>query len=76
MRRVKRVQDRVQINCVGVAKVERIANADVYNMEVDGTHNFAVNGGIIVHNCMDAFRYFVQTKRIYRKQEPYRSMFG
>ena len=30
-------------------------------MEVIGTHNFAVNGGVIVHNCMDDIRYFVNT---------------
>lgn len=30
-------------------------------MEVDGTHCFAVNGGIIVHNCMDALRYGCHT---------------
>lgn len=29
-------------------------------MEVDGYHNFAVNGGIITHNC-DDMRYFVMT---------------
>lgn len=32
-------------------------NQDVYNMEVEKVHNFAVNGGLIVHNC-DALRYF------------------
>jgi hypothetical protein len=41
-----------------------IGRADVYNMEVKGTHNFAVNGGVIVHNCMDSTRYFVQTMKI------------
>lgn len=30
-------------------------------MEVMGTHNFAVNGGVIVHNCMDDIRYFCNT---------------
>lgn len=29
-------------------------------MEVDDHHNFAVNGGFIVHNCMDALRYAVR----------------
>jgi len=24
---------------------------DVYNLEVENTHNFAVNGGFIIHNC-------------------------
>lgn len=47
----------------------------VYNMEVDEHHNFSVNGGIIVHNCMDDIRYFVYT--ILRKKagkEPYKSI--
>lgn len=33
----------------------------VYNMEVEHNHNFAVNGGLIVHNCQDSWRYFVNT---------------
>ena len=48
-------------NLVSVDKVECEPNEDVYNMEVMGTHNFAVNGGVIVHNCMDDVRYFVNT---------------
>ena len=49
------------VHLVGVAKIEIEPNEDVYNMEVIGTHNFAVNGGVIVHNCMDDLRYFVNT---------------
>ena len=44
---------------------------DVYNMEVEDTHCFAVNGGLIVHNCMDATRYFVQTMNLVRQKERY-----
>lgn len=33
---------------------------DVFNMEVAEHHNFAVNGGYIVHNCMDAMRYAME----------------
>ena len=51
-------------NCVGIKKIEVIGRADVYNMEVEDNHNFAVEGGLIVHNCMDATRYFVKTERI------------
>lgn len=40
-----------------VCSVEPLSDQPVYNFEVDGTHCFAVNGGIIVHNCMDAMRY-------------------
>lgn len=51
---------------VGVKSVELLPQReDVYNMEVSDVHNFAVNGGIVVHNCMDACRYFVQTKQIF-----------
>ena len=45
------------MNYVKVKKIEKIANEDVYNMEVNQHHNFAVNGGYIVHNCQDALRY-------------------
>lgn len=36
-------------------------------MEVDDNHNFAVNGGLIVHNCMDATRYFVKSNHVIKK---------
>lgn len=49
------------VHLVGISKIEIEPNEDVYNMEVMGTHNFAVNGGVIVHNCMDDTRYFVMT---------------
>ena len=57
------------VHLVGVAKIEIEPNEDVYNMEVVGTHNFAVNGGVIVHNCMDDTRYFAYTvlRKLYRK---------
>ena len=50
-----------------VVSVHMAEYADVYNMEVQDNHNFAINGGLIVHNCMDAMRYFVKTKRVIRK---------
>ncbi len=40
-----------------VKKVYSAGRADVYNMEVEGTHDFAVNNGVIVHNCYDMTRY-------------------
>ena len=40
---------------------------DVYNMEVKDTHNFAVNEGIIVHNCIDAVRYGLEADMTRRK---------
>lgn len=55
-------------NVVGIKKIEIIGTDDVYNMEVKGTHCFSINGGLIVHNCMDSMRYFVFTMRLIRKK--------
>lgn len=38
-------------------------------MEVKSHHNFSVNGGFIVHNCMDAIRYFVYTVLRFKIEE-------
>jgi hypothetical protein len=40
-------------------------------MEVENNHNFAVNGGYIVHNCMDAIRYLCYTLHITKKHAEY-----
>lgn len=40
-----------------IKKISYAGRADVYNMEVEDTHDFAVNGGVIVHNCYDECRY-------------------
>lgn len=40
-----------------VKSIRPAGRADVYNMEVAETHDFAVNGGVIVHNCYDECRY-------------------
>lgn len=45
-----------------VLSVEKCGVADVYNMAT-GTHNFAINGGFIVHNC-DALRYFCAARNM------------
>ncbi len=45
-----------------VLKVELLnERKDVYDLEVPYYHNFAVNDGIIVHNCIDATRYALET---------------
>lgn len=46
---------------VGIKEIRPCGKQPVYNMEVDKYHNFSVNDGIIVHNCMDAVRYFANT---------------
>ena len=51
----------------GIKKIEFDGYEDVYNMEVEDNHNFAIAGGLIVHNCMDSTRYFVRTSGIVNK---------
>ena len=62
------------VHLVGIAKIEIGPNEDVYNMEVMGTHNFSVNGGVIVHNCMDDIRYFVNTVLKNKQKKAYISI--
>ena len=62
------------VHLVENAKIEIEPNEDVYNMEVIGTHNFSVNGGVIVHNCMDDVRYFVNTVLKNKQKKAYISI--
>ena len=60
------VQDRAPCVCaVKICAIKKLPPQPVYNMEVETYHNFAVNGGLIVHNCIDAVRY--GTESIWRK---------
>ena len=44
-----------------VKKVVRLEKkVDVYDLEVPKYHNFAVNKGVIVHNCVDSTRYALE----------------
>ena len=61
------VAEVAEISSVGIKAIRKVEKADVYNMEVDDNHNFSIEGGLIVHNCMDATRYFVKTKHVIRK---------
>ena len=61
------VQKHVQIdyfqdylNYVKIKRIRYIGKQNVYNMEVKDYHNFSVNGGLIVHNCIDATRYALE----------------
>lgn len=47
-----------------VLSVRKIGIADVYNMEVDETHDFIIQGGVVAHNCADETRYFCMTRPI------------
>ena len=47
-----------------VKSVTYAGKADVFNMEVEDTHNFVIQGGVISHNCADAWRYFLMSRPI------------
>lgn len=52
-------------------KAIRLAGAaDVYNLEVEETHDFAVESGIIVHNCYDELRYVCMKNPISPRPRP------
>ena len=40
-----------------VKSIRYAGKSDVYNMEVEGTHSFVIQGGVISHNCADEVRY-------------------
>lgn len=67
MQKQERAADHAEIKSVGIKSIKKVNPEPVYNMEVKDNHNFAVADGLIVHNCMDATRYFVKTMHIIRK---------
>lgn len=56
-------------NTVKIVAIEECGEEAVYNMEVEDNHNFSINNGLIVHNCMDETRYFCKTMRLAQKRE-------
>lgn len=47
-----------------VKSISYAGKADVYNMEVEDTHSFVIQGGVISHNCADEVRYFCMSRPI------------
>jgi hypothetical protein len=54
--RPRTVVESVRLRCLAVRDAGR---SDVYCMTVPGLEAFAVETGVIVHNCMDATRYYI-----------------
>ena len=53
-----------------IKSIRYIGKQDVYNMEVRGHHNFSVNGGLIVHNSIDATRYGLSEDMVHTAKRP------
>ena len=49
---------------VKVKSIKPAGKADVYNMEVETTHSFVVQNGVVAHNCYDETRYFLMSRPI------------
>lgn len=47
-----------------IKSIRYAGKADVYNMEVEDTHDFVVQGGVISHNCCDEWRYMCMARPI------------
>ena len=47
-----------------VKSITYAGKADVFNMEVDDTHNFVIQGGVIAHNCVDEIRYMCMSRPV------------
>ena len=47
-----------------IKSIKFVGKADVYNMEVEDTHDYAVENGTIVHNC----RYVLMENPITARQ--------
>lgn len=54
------------VSAVKIKRIRRTAREPVYNMEVTTYHNFAVNGGLVVHNSIDSVRYALE--RVWRRK--------
>lgn len=63
------------VRSIGVESIEFDGYEDVYNMEVADNHNYAVNGGAVLHNC-DATRYFVKTLKLALPKEEYKGVYN
>lgn len=74
--RQKPAPDLVGTSSIGIKSIRKVDSQPVYNMEVDDNHNFAVADGLIVHNCMDAMRYYVSTEKLFFKCYKKPSAFG
>ena len=48
---------------VPIKSITKLGKEKVYNMHVSRFHNFAINNGAIVHNCIDGKKYILAVWR-------------
>ena len=61
----------VRINCKGLSDVitKSESHCEVYDLTVEGEHEYFANG-VLVHNCIDAARYYVLGELLGKIQKP------
>ena len=47
-----------------IRTIRHAGRADVFNMEVEETHDFVIQGGVISHNCADEWRYMCMSRPV------------
>ena len=69
----------VRINCCGLSDITTKSESycEVYDLTVEGEHEYFANG-ILVHNCIDAARYYILGELLGRILKPrdYSGIFG
>lgn len=64
---------------IKMTKIKKITECeileDVYNLEVEYYHNYAICDGLIVHNC-DAIRYGIMSRNTELNGEQYKKIFN
>ena len=65
------VQKNAHINCKQVTDVKTISESycEVYDLTIEGEHEYFANG-VLVHNCIDAVRYYVLGELLGKIQKP------
>ena len=65
-----------RISAVGILDITRSSKKeDVYNLHVPEANNFAVAGGIVVHNCYDQVVYGLRSRPFVTTEEDRRRVF-
>lgn len=61
----------VRINCKELSDVKTISESycEVYDLTIEGEHEYFANG-VLVHNCIDAVRYYVLGELLGKIQKP------
>ena len=59
-----------KVEQVKIKSITSAGKADVFNMEVEDTHNYVVNGGFVAHNCYDMLRYVCMDHPVLPTKKP------